>query len=293
MSRFVQLGRVAAAVGLVAAGVAVGASAAVAGTPKAKYNAADAAMVPAAYKGVTLQVATDATYAPDEFVQGSNIVGFDVDLVNAIATTLGIKVHTNNVTFDNIIPGLQAKRYAIGNSSFTDTKAREKLVNFVTYFQAGEGVYAKSSSTLKFKGLTSFCGHSVAVERGTVEETDAKAVKCSGGSKVSVLSFATQTEANTAVSSGRADFGFLDSQIAGYVASTSHGVFKLVGKAINVAPYGMATQKNPDGRNLAMAMQMAIKTLIANGTYGAILSKWGVESGALSANQIVLNGAIS
>ena len=262
-------------------------------TPKAVYNSADAAMVPSVYKNVTLQVATDATYAPDEFVQNGAIVGFDVDLINGIATTLGIKVHTNSATFDNIIPGLQSKRYAIGNSSFTDNLSREKQVNFVDYFQAGEGVYKKATSSLHFSGFSSFCGHSVAVESGTVEETDAKAVKCSGGAKVNVLSFKDQTQANTAVSSGHADFGFLDSQIAGYVAATSHGLFKTVGQAVNVAPYGIATQKNPNGKNLAMAMQMALKTMIANGSYAAILAKWGVSSGALSASHIVLNGAKS
>jgi ABC-type amino acid transport substrate-binding protein len=42
-----------------------------------------------------------------------------------------------------------------------------------------------------------------------------------------------------------------------------------------------------------MAIQAALKTLIANGTYNAILTKWGVTSGALPSSKIVLNGAIS
>jgi len=259
------------------------------------YNAADAKMVPASFKGMTLQVATDATYAPDESMNGSTMVGFDVDLMKAVATTLGLKVNENNVTFDNIIAGLTSNKYQIGNSSFTDTKAREKSVNFVDYFQAGEGVYAKSTSTVKFAGLSSLCGLKVAVETGTVEQTDAQAASklCMGGKKVTVNSFSTQTEANTAVSSGQSDVGFLDSQIAGYVVSTSNGVFKLVGSAVNVAPYGIATQKTTAGKGLAMAIQMAIQTLIANGTYGAILAHWGVSAGALTSAQIKLNGALS
>jgi len=255
-----------------------------------KFNAAAAKLVPAMYKGVTLQVGTDATYAPDESMNGSTMVGFDVDLINAIATTLGIKVNENNVTFDNIIPGMVAGRYAIGNSSFTDNATRQKTVNFVDYFQAGEGVYTKSSSMVKFKKLTSFCGLKVAVETGTVEQTDAAAVKCMGGKKVSVQSYSTQTEANVAVSSGQADVGFLDSQIAGYVVAQSAGAFKLLGSAVNVAPYGIATAKNADGKKLAKAIQAALKVLLKNGTYKAILKKYGVQAGALSASQIVLNG---
>jgi polar amino acid transport system substrate-binding protein len=262
---------------------------------KATYNATDAKLVPASFKSTTLQVATDATYAPDESMSGTTMVGFDVDLMKAVATTLGITINENNVTFDSIIAGITSGRYKIGNSSFTDNKSREKSVNFVDYFQAGEGVYAKSSSTLTFKGFSSFCGWKVAVETGTVEQTDAQAAakSCSAKKKLNIVAFPTQTEANLAVLSGQASVGFVDSQIAGYIVSTSKGKFKLLGSAVNVAPYGIATPKTTAGDGLAMAIQAAIKTLIANGTYHAILTKWGVSSGALPASKIVLNGAIS
>jgi polar amino acid transport system substrate-binding protein len=264
-----------------------------ASTFSGKFNAADAGLVPAVYKGTTLQVATDASYPPDESMKGTTMVGFDVDFINAVATTLGIKVKENNVTFDNIIGGIEGGRYQIGNSSFTDTKKREKQVNFVDYFQAGEGVYELHASKFVFRSLASFCGNKVAVETGTTEQSDAKAVKCSGGKKVTVLSFPTQTEANSAVQSGQAIAGFVDSQVAGYIVSLAGGVFKLTGKPVNVFPYGIATPKSTDGLGLAKAIRAATKTLIANGTYGAILKKWGVTSGALTGAHVILNGAKS
>jgi polar amino acid transport system substrate-binding protein len=275
--------------------LATSVSAAGASSISGKYNAADAKLVPSAYKTTTLQVATDATYAPDESMHGSTMVGFDVDLMYAIAKTLDIKVKENNVTFDSILLGIGDGKYTIGNSSFTDTKAREKQVNFVDYFQAGEGVYAKSGSSATFTGLKSFCGFSVAVETDTTEQSDAAntAKTCPKSKKLTVLAYPTQTEANLSVSSGHATFGFLDSQVADYVVSTSNGVFKSVGKAIEVAPYGMATPKSASGKALATAIQAAVKTLIANGTYGAILKKWGVTAGALPTSKIVLNGALS
>ena len=220
-------------------------------------------------------------------MKGTKMVGFDIDLMQAVGTTLGLKVAENNVTFDNIIVGITSGKYEIGNSSFTDTKAREKQVNFVDYFQAGEGVYANSSSTVKFKGFKSFCGLKVAVE------TKAAAKKCSSSKKLTILSYPTQTVANTAVLSGQADVGFVDSQIAGYIVSVAKGQFKLLGKAVNVAPYGIATPKSAAGKGLATAIQKALKTLVANGTYGAILKKWGVSSGAIPASKMILNGALS
>jgi polar amino acid transport system substrate-binding protein len=293
MQRITRFRRVLVVAGVASLMLATSVSAGASST-SGKYNAADAKLVPSAYKGTTLQVATDATYAPDESMHGSTMVGFDVDLMYAVAKTLGITVKENNVTFDSILLGIGAGKYQIGNSSFTDEKSREKQVNFVDYFQAGEGVYAKSSSTATFTGLKSFCGFSVAVETSTTEQKDAvkTAKACSKSKTLTVLSYPTQTEADLAVSSGHATFGFLDSQVAGYVVSQSQGVFKLVGKAIEVAPYGIATPKSASGKKFAVAIQAAVKTLIANGTYGAILKKWGVTAGALTASKIVLNGAL-
>jgi len=275
------------------------ASSAVAGASnssiKGTYNAAAAKMVPSAYKGKTLQVATDATYAPDESMKGTTMVGFDIDMIHALATTLGVQINENNVTFDNIIPGIQSGRYAIGNSSFTDEKSRELKVNFVDYFQAGEGVYVAASSSATFTGFKSFCGHTVAAETGTSEVKDATSANktCPKGKKITIRSFPNQTQANAAVLSGQATYGFVDSQVAGYIVATSSGRYKLVGSAVNVAPYGIATSKTPNGHALALAIQAAFKVLIANGTYHAILAKWGLTAGGFTANKIVLNGAIS
>jgi len=260
--------------------------------PTQPTDAAIAATVPASIKSKgTLNVALDATYAPDEFIapDGSTIVGMDADLATAITQTLGLKVKLVNATFDTIIPGIQSGKYDLGASSFTDTIARQKVVDFVDYFTAGEGYYVKTGSPLAFNGLTSLCGHSVAVEAGTTEESDAKAQakKCTSG-KVTVLSFGNQSQANLAVSSGRADVGFADSQVAGYIVATSNGVFQNSGTAFAVAPYGLAL---PKGNGMAAPVQAAVNALIANGVYNQILTKWGVQSGAVTKS--VINGATS
>jgi len=263
--------------------------------PTQAINAAVAATVPAQVKSAgTVTVAMDATYPPNEFIapDGSTIVGMDDDLSNAIMQTLGLKAKLVNATFDTIIPGIVSGKYGMGASSFTDTKARQQVVTFVDYFNAGEGFYIKAGSGLSFTDLSSLCGHSVAVESGTTEETDAKAqsVKCtgSGKSKVNVLTFSTQSEGNLAVSSGRADVGFADSPVAAYIVATSNGVFQNSGTSVNNAPYGFALPKN---NGMAPPVQAAVNALIANGVYSQILVKWGVQSGAVTAATV--NGATS
>ena len=138
---------------------------------------------------------------------------------------MGLKANVVNATFDTIIPGLAAGKYDMGASSFTDTKAREKVVNFVDYFQAGTSFFTKSSGGASITSLADLCGKTVSVESGTTEETDAKAqsAKCKSAGKpgVNVLVFPTQTAANLALSSGRAQVSMADSPVAAYQVKQS------------------------------------------------------------------------
>src|SRR5437588_8077725 len=144
-------------------------------SPSAGVNATIAAEVPAAVKAKgTLIVASEAEYAPDEFIapDGHTVIGMDPDMVKAIAGVLGLKVKVVNSTFEAIIPGLAAGRYDIGASSFTDTKEREKTVDFVTITSVGEAFLTKASGGPKINTLAELCGHTVAVEKGTTELED-------------------------------------------------------------------------------------------------------------------------
>ena len=253
-----------------------------------------AAEVPAAIKNKgTLTVAADATYAPNEFIgsDGKTVVGMDADLAKAIVEALGLKANVVNATFATIIPGLSSGKYDLGISSFTDTKERQKTVDFVTYFSAGTSFYVKKGGPT-INSLADLCGHSVGVERGTTQADDSKAqdAKCKKAGKpgVKVAVYTDQSQANLAISSGRQEVGMADSPVAAYIVKQSKGQFQSTGKAYNTAPYGIAI---PKGNGMAQPVLDAVKELIKNGTYASILKKWGVSSGAISNPQI--NGAIS
>lgn len=255
---------------------------------------AAAALVPAKIKSKgTVTVASDASYAPNEFIgpDGHTVVGMDADLVTALFATLGLKVKIVNATFNTIIPGLSSGKFDIGISSFTDTKVREKVLNFVDYFEAGTSFFEASSGGPKVTTLASLCGLNVSVESGTTEQTDAQAQakKCPSGKKLTVLPYPTQSAANLALASGRAQVSMADSPIAAYQVKQSGGKFKLTGDTYGTAPYGIAVPK-ADG-TLDKAMLAALKDLQANGKYQSILKKWGVQSGADT--KPALNGALS
>jgi polar amino acid transport system substrate-binding protein len=279
----------------IGAGLALAVAAVVATPAGAAKNPKIAAEVPKsiAAKG-KLTVAADATYAPMEFVasNGKTVVGVDADLAKAIGDVLGLKLNVVNATFDTIIPGLQSGKYDLGMSSFTDTKARQKVVDFVTYFSAGTSFYTKASGGTAVTGLASLCGLTVSVENGTTEQTDATAqsAKCTKAGKkgVKVSAFPDQNAANLAIASGRAQLGMADSPVAEYIVHQSHGTFKLTGTSYGTAPYGIAI---PKGNGMAKPILDTVKLLISNGTYKSILAKWGVQAGALSNPKV--NGAIS
>ena len=260
----------------------------------ARFNAADARLVPLSLRGVTWQIATDATYPPDEWMSGTKMVGLDVSIMSAVAATLGVKFVENNVTFSAIIAGIKSGKYQIGNSSFTDTKSLEKSANFVDYFKAGEGVYADYGSPASFTSLTDLCGLTLAVVANSPEQVTANSevAKCPSNESLSVDSFRTEDEAEAAVLSGEAQEAFVDSQVAGYLVSLSKGRLELVGKAYQPVPYGLATAKTSTGEALATALRAALRTLVASGTYHAILQQWGVTQGELPAAKIVIDGAI-
>jgi polar amino acid transport system substrate-binding protein len=266
-------------------------------TTTASTGGADAsivAKVPAAIKSKgTLTVAADATYAPDEFIapDGHTVIGWDAELADALAAVMGLKANVVNATFDTIIPGLAAGKYDLGASSFTDTKEREKTVDFVTYYSAGTSFYAKSSANPGVTTIADLCGKAVSVEKGTTEqeESEEQSKKCTkeGKKAVSVLTYPDQNGANLAISSGRAELGMADSPIADYQVKQSSGALKIVGKPYGPFTYGLAVPKNTGMTTPVLA---AMKALIANGTYLQILKKWGVQDGAITSPEI--NGAV-
>jgi len=241
-----------------------------------------------------LSVAADATYAPDEFFGSDNktVIGADADLAQAIAQLMGLTPAVQNQTFDSIIPGLAAGKYDLGMSSFTDTKDREKTVDFVTYATAGESFFVKKDGGPTINSINDICGLTIGAEKGTTEADDAAAQskKCTDAGKpaVQVSTFQDEAGVNVALSSGRVDAGFADTPVADYAVKQSNGQFELSpAPSIANAPYGIAMAKDS---GLQQPVLAAVKKLMADGTYKQILDYWGLQSIAIS--NPTINGAI-
>jgi polar amino acid transport system substrate-binding protein len=253
-----------------------------------------AGQVPADVKSSgSLSVAADATYAPDEFIasDGKTVIGMDADLAKAIAQVMGLTANVQNIPFDSIIPGLAAGKYDLGMSSFTDTKDREKTVDFVTYATAGSSFFVLADGGPDIASLDDLCGHKVGAEKGTTQADDASAQDktCTAAGKpgVSVSVFPDENGVNLALSSGRIDVAMADTPPADYAVKQSDGKFKLTGSSYGNAPYGIAMAKDS---GLQQPVLAALKALMADGTYKKILDYWGVSDDEIS--NPAINGAI-
>lgn len=238
-------------------------------------------------------VAADASYAPNEFYADDNktIIGLDIDLANALGQALGKPVRVENAPFDAILPGLQAGKYDIGMSSFTDTKEREQTFDFVTYFTAGTSLMVKKGNP---GGLNpdALCGKKVAVQKGTTqadEDLPERSKTCTDGGQPAIesLIFPDQGAANLALQSGRAEAVLADSPVIAYQIKQTNGQFEQAGATYATAPYGIAVVK---GNGYAQPLLAALESVQSQGVYTRILEAWGAQGGAL--NEPVINGAV-
>lgn len=238
-----------------------------------------------------LIVGVNIPYAPNEFKDESGkIVGFDVDLMNAVAGTLGLTPDYREADFAKIIPSVQGGTFNVGMSSFTDTKEREQTVDFVTYFSAGTQWAQRPDNPVDPNNA---CGKKVAVQATTYQETDelpAKSKACvdAGNPPIQITPFDGQDAATNAVVLGQVDAMSADSPVTAYAIKQSNGKLEAAGEIFDAAPYGWPVAK---GSPLAQSLQQALEHLIEEGTYEEIAKNWGVEAGMI--DKPVINGAIS
>jgi ABC-type amino acid transport substrate-binding protein len=250
-----------------------------------------AATVPAEIRSTgRLVIGVNTPYPPNEFKDTSGqIVGFDVDLMNAVGRTLGLVPEYRETAFEAIIPSVRAGDFNVGMSSFTDTKERQGSADFVTYFQAGFLWAQKAGAGIDPNNA---CGLRVGVQYAALQETEeipakSKACEDAGKPKINKVVFVSQDDLNAALVNGEVDAMSADSPATGFAIKTSGGVLEPAGEIFDTAPYGWPVAK---GSKLAESLRLAMEHLIQTGEYRTIATMWGVEKGMITGP--VINGAI-
>jgi polar amino acid transport system substrate-binding protein len=255
-----------------------------ASAPSASVNADLTAKLPESIKSAgVIKIGTDSSYPPNEFLaaDGKTVEGFEVDLFNTVAQKFGVKTEWQSADFGTIITGVLGKKYDLGVSSFTINDERKQQVTMVSYFNAGTQ-WATAKGNPKGVDPDNACGKTVAVQANTVQDTDDLPVrqKECGSNKINILKYKLQDQATNAVVSGKADAMLADSPIVAYAAKQTNGKLETLGDIYDAAPYGIVIPK--DQTEFGEAIVEALNQMNADGSYKAVLEKWGVEQGAIT-----------
>jgi polar amino acid transport system substrate-binding protein len=262
--------------------------------PSVAADEALAAAVPEAIKSTgKLQMGTDASYAPMEFIDedGSTIIGADVDLGNAIAAKLGLQAEWANSSFDSLIVGVTNGKFNSSMSSFTINPERLEQVNMVSYLNAGTA-WAVATGNPANVNPDDACGKTVGVQKATVQVEDIEernaACTAAGKEAIDIQQFTQQSDVTTALASGKVDAMLADSPVIAY-AITQTGKLEQAGDIYGSAPYGVVVPLAE--KEFATTIQAAVQSLIEDGSYAKILEQWGLQDGAVTTSE--LNPAVS
>ena len=243
----------------------------------------------------TLTVCSDTSYPPQESLDKDNKpVGSDIDLINEIGKRLGLTVVVKPTNFNSIIPALTGGTCDAIISAQTITAERQTQVDMIPYFAAGQSFVVLKGNPDGIKSVDDLCGKAVAAEDGTVEAmhingtgdykpADGLSQQCvaKGKQAITLKTFTADTQALLALQAGTVAAHFTDEPVAGYEVVNGQGNFEMVsGITLERGPEGISVGKNHT--SLRDAVKATLDQMLADGSYLQILTKWGVQSGAVT-----------
>lgn len=211
-------------------------------------------------------VGTNAEFAPFEYLEKNEIVGFDIDLLNAISKETGIEFKIKDMAFDGLLPALQTKKVDLVIAGMTATPEREKTVLFSKpYFTAKQVIITKKNNNT-LKSFDDLSGKKVGVMLGFTGDTVVSEIK---GAKVE--RFNAAYAAIMALNQGKIDAIVLDSEPAKkYIANSKDLIIADV--PAEEEDYAIAVRKTD--KDLIEKINAAVDSLKANGEYDKILKKY-------------------
>jgi polar amino acid transport system substrate-binding protein len=245
-----------------------------------------------------LVICSDLPYPPFEFFDDQgNPTGSDIDLGTEIGHRLGLTVEIENSVFDTIIDAVTGGKCDIVISDQNITAERLGQVDMVPYFQAGQSFVVAKGNPSGINTLDDLCGKAIAAETGTTEvqylngtgdykgQGLSEACTKKGLPAIDAKEYTKDTEALTALLGAQVDAYFADSPVAGYYTVQHPDQFELSSiPPLQPIKVGISVPKDKTG--LRDAVKAALLSMVADGTYTTILSKYGLESGALQASDI-------
>ena len=230
---------------------------------------APAAGQPAA-SGTVYKIGTNAEYPPFESVdKAGKIVGFDADLLSAIAEKAGFKYELVNTRWDGIFVALQSGEFDAVASACTITDERAQIVNFSSpYFAAGQMIAVRAADKDKITKVADLDGKKVGVQLGTTGD-----IWLSANSKAQIVRYDEITLAFQAMANNTVDAVFNDAPVSAEIIRANPEMKAvLVGQMVTDENYGIAVNKGK--ADLLKKINDGLAKAKADGTYDQLVKKW-------------------
>jgi polar amino acid transport system substrate-binding protein len=226
---------------------------------------ADARSIEEIRKSGTLVVASEGKFAPFNFVENGKLTGFEIDVADAIAQKMGLKVEWKTMGFDGLLVGLGQDRWDMVIASHGITEERAKAVTFAEpHYCTGGVIISKEGRIRTAKDLT---GKVVAVQTGTTYYDNAKKLPVK-----EVKNFPQDASARAALETGHVDAWVTDKFVARASLAATPGTTLKTGDYLFVERIAAAVAKGNTG--LVNEVNKALEAILADGTYAAISKKW-------------------
>ncbi|WP_315782092.1 MULTISPECIES: ABC transporter substrate-binding protein [unclassified Bradyrhizobium] len=259
----------------------------------ALLSAAGAAELPADIKQAgALKLTVNSTYAPMEYHDPATneLKGLDIDLANELAKRLGVKIVWSETPFAELIPSLQTKRADFIISGISDRAARRETADFVDYLVTGPQFFVLAESDAK--SAIDLCGRKIGTTRSTsfpqeIEKWSKASCEAAGKPAAQYVPGENSIDVRNQLKQGRIDAAVQGSETLPYAQSQEAGKYRIVGEPIAFGYQGIMFRK--DDAVLRDVVTDQLKAMIADGSYKAILDKWGL--GANAVREPMLNAA--
>ncbi|MBN2554320.1 MAG: basic amino acid ABC transporter substrate-binding protein [Anaerolineales bacterium] len=216
-----------------------------------------------------IQVGTDATWPPFEFVdeETKELVGFDIDLMAAVAERAGIEYEFVNAGFDPVLAGVAECQYDAAISAITITSDRMENMSFTQpYFAAGQLVTVAIDNDA-ITGHEDLAGYTVGAQIGTTGAIEVEAIEGAELKTYDDIGLAFQDLMN-----GQIDAIVADNSLAlGYIAQNSDAL-KAVGDTFTAEEFGIAVC--PENAELLATLDAALGELIEEGYVDELVAEW-------------------
>ncbi|MEU7722160.1 ABC transporter substrate-binding protein [Streptomyces tibetensis] len=244
-------------------------------------------------RGTLEIVDSSGSAAPLTFFATDNktVIGVEPDIASLVADVLGLKLHINTVSWENIFVGLDSAKYDVGFSNITVTEERKEKYDFATYREDNLGFEAKRGSGLKVTGPEDVAGRTVAVGSGTNQEKLliewSKENEKAGRKPVNIKYYQNDSDTYLALQSGRIDLYLGPNPTAAYHAATT-GRTEVVGtySGAGATLQGLIAATTKKDSGLVKPLADALNHVIENGTYAKVLKRWGLSDEAVTKSEI-------